>query len=141
MRISTGERVQPHILHALETTTQTPPLARFLAEVASARCGAFGPIGFGVAHDLPFHPRIRHGRVVLSAARWLLKPTDLPPARSGTVAWDHALSTWRDRWRVPSTVVLCESDLRLPLDLDDRRDRRLLRPFMLVVVAQPHQRG
>jgi thiopeptide-type bacteriocin biosynthesis protein len=127
VRISTGERVQPHILHALETTTQTPPLARFLAEVASARCGAFGPVGFGVAHDLPFHPRIRHGRVVLSAARWLLKPTDLPPARSGTAAWDHALSTWRDRWRVPSTVVLCESDLRLPLDLDDRRDRRLLR--------------
>ncbi|MPZ80270.1 MAG: lantibiotic dehydratase [Actinophytocola sp.] len=127
VRISTGERIQPHIPHALETSTQTPPLARFLAEVASARCGAFGPIGFGAAHDLPFHPRIRYGRVVLSAARWLLKPTDLPPARTGTTAWDDALSTWRDRWRVPSTVVLCESDLRLPLDLDDRRDRTLLR--------------
>jgi thiopeptide-type bacteriocin biosynthesis protein len=127
VRISTGERVQPHILHALEITTQTPPLARFLAEVASARCGAFGPVGFGVAHDLPFHPRIRHGRVVLSAARWLLKPTDLPPARSGTAAWDDALSRWCDQWRVPPTVVLCEADLRLPLDLDDRRDRTLLR--------------
>jgi lantibiotic biosynthesis protein len=127
VRISTGERIQPHIPHALETTTQTPPLARFLAEVASARCGAFGPFGFGVAHDLPFHPRIRHGRVVLSPARWLLKTTDLPPARRGIAPWDQALSTWRDRWRVPSTVVLREGELRLPLDLDDRRDRTLLR--------------
>jgi lantibiotic biosynthesis protein len=127
VRISTGERIQPHSLHALETSTQTPPLARFLAEVASARCGAFGPVGFGAGHDLPFLPRLRYGRVVLSAARWLLKPTDLVPARNGTAAWDQALSTWRDRWRVPSTVVLCESDLRLPLDLDDHRDRTLLR--------------
>jgi lantibiotic biosynthesis protein len=126
VRISTGERIQPHIPHALETTTQTPPLARFLAEVASARCGVFGPFGFGVAHDLPFLPRIRYGRVVLSPARWLLKATDLPAAHDGTAAWDHALSTWRDRWRVPSTVVLCEGELRLPLDLDDRRDRTLL---------------
>ncbi len=127
VRISTGERVLPHSLHALETTTQTPPLARFLAEVASARCGAFGSIGFGAAHDLPFHPRIRYGRVVLSAARWLVKPADLSPARDGTAAWDDALRTWCDRWRVPSIVVLCEADLRLPLDLDDRRDRALLR--------------
>ena len=34
VRVSTGERIQPHIPHALETATQTPPLARFLAEVA-----------------------------------------------------------------------------------------------------------
>jgi hypothetical protein len=127
VRISTGQRVQPHIPHALETTMQTPPLARFLAEVASARCGAFGPFGFGVAHDLPFHPRIRYGRLVLSPARWLLQVTDLPWARSGIAPWDHALSAWRDRWRVPSTVVLCEGELRLPLDLDDRCDRTLLR--------------
>ncbi|HEU0088408.1 MAG TPA: lantibiotic dehydratase [Pseudonocardiaceae bacterium] len=127
VRISTGERIQPHIPHALEATTQTPPLARFLAEVASARCGVFGPFGFGVAHDLPFLPRIRHGRVVLSPARWLLKANDLHPVDADTAAWDPALSTWRDRWRVPSTVVLCEGELRLPLDLDDCRDRTLLR--------------
>lgn len=127
VRISTGEHVQPHIPHALETTTQTPPLARFLAEVATARCGVFGPLGFGVAHDMPFLPRVRHGRVVLSAARWLLNAADLRPADSRAAAWDHALGAWRERWRVPSTVVLCESELRLPLDLDDSRDRSLLR--------------
>ncbi|WP_460399862.1 lantibiotic dehydratase [Actinophytocola sediminis] len=130
VRISTGELVQPHSLHALETTTQTPPLVRFLAEVASARCGAFGPIGFGAAHDLPFHPRIRYGRVVLSAARWLVKSTDLPSGPAATPLWDDALSTWCERWSVPSNVVLCESDLRLPINLGDRRDRTLLRTRM-----------
>lgn len=126
VRISTGQRIQPHIPHALETTTQTPPLARFLAEVASARRGVFGPFGFGVAHDLPFVPRLRHGRVVLSAARWQLTPTDLAPA-TDTASWEHALGVWRERWRVPSAVVLCEGELRLPLELDNRRDRTLLR--------------
>lgn len=126
VRISTGQRIQSYIPHALETTTQTPPLARFLAEVASARCGVFGPFGFGVAHDLPFVPRIRHGRVVLSAARWRLTPTDLAPA-TDTASWEHALHKWRQRWRVPPAVVLCEGELRLPLDLDDHHDRALLR--------------
>lgn len=126
VRISTGQRIQPHIPHALETSMQTPPLARFLAEVASARCGVYGPFGFGVAHDLPFLPRIRHGRTVLSAARWLVKSADLPPADDRS-AWERALSVWRDRWCVPSTVVLCEGELRLPLEMDDSRDRTLLR--------------
>ncbi|TDQ00650.1 lantibiotic dehydratase [Labedaea rhizosphaerae] len=128
VRLSTGQEIQPHIPHALEATTQTPPLARFLAEAASARCGAFGPPGFGAAHDLPFLPRLRHGRIVLAAARWLLTTSDLPPsAEHSLTTWDHALDDWRDRWHVPTTVLLCESDRRLPLDLTDHRDRALLR--------------
>lgn len=41
--------------------------------------------------------------------------------------WEQAISAWRARWHVPSDVVLCEGDLRLPLDLDDRLHRALLR--------------
>lgn len=125
--MSTGARIQPYALHALETSAQTPPLARFLAEVASARCGVYGPFDFGVARAMPFLPRVRCGRAVLAPARWLLNAADLPPAQSTTPAWEKALSAWRDRWRVPSAVVLCEGELRLPLDLDDRLHRVLLR--------------
>jgi class I lanthipeptide synthase len=57
------------VLHALEASVQTPPLARFLAEVASARCGIYGPFDFGAARTLPFLPRVRHGRAVLAPAR------------------------------------------------------------------------
>ncbi len=127
VRMSTGERIQPHVLHVLETSAQTPPLARFLAEVASARCGVYGPFDFGVARAMPFLPRVRCGRSVLAPARWLLNAADLPQAQSTTPTWEKALSGWRDRWRVPSAVVLCEGELRLPLDVDDRLDRVLLR--------------
>lgn len=127
VRMSTGEHIQPQVPHALEETVQTPPLARFLAEVTSARCGVYGPFDFGVARALPFLPRMRHGRAVLAPARWLLAADDLPAPGCAMPAWEQAISAWRARWHVPSDVVLCEGDLRLPLDLDDRLHRALLR--------------
>lgn len=42
-------------------------------------------------------------------------------------AWEKTLSAWRGRWRVPSAVVLCQGELRLPLDLDDPLHRALVR--------------
>ena len=68
----TGRRVVPVIPHALELTLLTPPLVRFIAEVASARTAALGPFDHGAARVLPYIPRIRYRRTVLSPARWLL---------------------------------------------------------------------
>jgi thiopeptide-type bacteriocin biosynthesis protein len=100
----------------------TAPLARFLAEVATARCGEYGPIDFGAASHLPHLPRVRLGRSVLSPARWLLTTNHLSPHD-----WDDSLTRWRERWHVPSTVLLCQADLRLPLDLHHQLHRELLR--------------
>ncbi|WP_158854376.1 lantibiotic dehydratase [Saccharothrix deserti] len=118
---STGRRVIPRIPHALDTAVQTPPLARFLAEVADARNAVFRGFDLGAARTLPYVPRIRYRRTVLSAARWILSGSDL----SG---WQKdSLRSWRQRWRVPARVVLCHGELRLPLDLDQELDRALLR--------------
>ncbi|MGH3915281.1 MAG: lantibiotic dehydratase [Pseudonocardiaceae bacterium] len=127
VRMSTGAQIQPYVLHALEASVQTPPLARFLADVAIARCGVYGAFDFGAARTLPFLPRVRHGRAVLSPARWRLDTADLAAPSSTAPTWEKTLSVWRDRWRVPSAVLLCQGELRLPLDLDDRLDRTLLR--------------
>lgn len=125
VQVSTGRRVVPHIPHALDTTVQSPPLARFLAEVADARTAVFGPFDVGAARTLPYLPRIRYRRTVLAAARWILAAGDLPaPAGPG---WDDELAEWRRRWRVPARVVACHGELRLPLNLDHRLDRALLR--------------
>ncbi len=121
---STGRRVVPRIPHALDTVLQSPPLARFLAEVADARSAVFGPFDLGAARTLPYVPRIRYRRTVLAAARWILTSTDLP-ASTGD-AWDAGLRSWRQRWRMPARVVLCEGELRLPLDLNQQLDRMLL---------------
>jgi thiopeptide-type bacteriocin biosynthesis protein len=129
VRRSTGQRITAHIPHALDVIVQTPPLARFLAEITDARSAAFGPFDLGAAgRTLPHTPRIRHGRTVLSPARWLITTSDLDP-ELGTDAeqWDKAVQRWRQRWRVPARVIACHEELRLPLDLDHAGDRALLR--------------
>ncbi|WP_344242571.1 lantibiotic dehydratase family protein [Actinocorallia libanotica] len=115
MQASTGRRIVPRIPHALELTVQTPPLARFLAEVADARTAAFSPFDVGAARNLTHIPRIRYRRTILSPARWVLEAADLPE-----------LETWRHRWRVPARIVANTGTLRLPLDLDQPLDRALL---------------
>lgn len=128
VRISTGQRVRPWVLHALETSTQTPPLARFLAELSSACCGFYGLVDFGAARDMPMLPRLRYGRTVLSPAQWRLPRTELLSAREDRAEWEAALGAWRDRWNIPTNVLLVEGgEQRLPLDLDNRHDRTLLR--------------
>ncbi len=122
---STGRRVVPRIAHALDTSVQTPVLARFLAEVADARSAMFGGFDLGAARVLPHVPRIRHGRTVLAVARWTLASADLPGGRADDRK-QEALRVWRQRWRVPARIVLCHGELRLPLDLDRPLDRQLL---------------
>ncbi|GAA3948289.1 lantibiotic dehydratase [Actinoplanes auranticolor] len=135
--VSTGQRVIAHIPHALDTTVQTPPLARFIAEVADARSAVFGPLDLGApARTLPYTPRIRYRRTVLAPARWLLTaddltnaphPADATAAHDGDQRWDEALGRWRQRWRIPARVIACHDELRLPVDLDQPLDRALLR--------------
>lgn len=121
---STGRRVAPRILHALDTTFHSPPLVRFIAEVAEARTAVFGPLDLGVARTLPHTPRIRYRRTVLMPARWILTAAELLARENG---WDAALDGWRRRWRVPARVVACHGGLHLPLDLDQPLERTLLR--------------
>ncbi|GAA2731485.1 lantibiotic dehydratase [Actinocorallia aurantiaca] len=115
VQASTGRRIVPRISHALELTVQTPPLARFLAEVADARTAAFSPFDVGAARNLTYIPRIRYRRTVLAPARWVLEAADLPE-----------LGEWLRRWRVPARIVASTGVLRLPLDLDQPLDRAML---------------
>lgn len=119
-------RVVPLIPHALEMTLLTPPLARFIAEVADARTARLCPLDLGAARTLPYVPRIRYRRIILSPARWLLAPGNLSPRPGEAGDRDARLSRWRDRWKVPARVVVYDGERRLPLDLDEALDRALL---------------
>ncbi len=124
---STGRRVELHIPHVLEAGIQTPPLARFLAEVSTVRCAVYCPFSFGAASRLPYLPRVRYRRTVLAPARWLLTATDLPARTAKMPQWEEALTAWRRRMRVPARVALVELEQRLPLDLTHPVHRYLLR--------------
>ncbi|MEU1900633.1 lantibiotic dehydratase [Nocardiopsis dassonvillei] len=127
LRISTGQRVEPHVPHALEAGSQTPPLARFISEIATARCAVYGPFDFGAATRMPYLPRVRYHRTILSPARWLLDAAHLPERRARAQEWDEAFDTWRNRWHVPDCVTMVEHDQRLTLDLTHPLHRYLLR--------------
>lgn len=127
VQLSTGRLIDVRVLHALEAGTQTPPLARFLAEVATGRYAAYKPFDFGAAARLPYLPRVRYRRTILTPARWLLAAGDLPGRKASAQQWDSAFDAWRERQRVPHRAAVIEHDQRLPLDLTHPVHRRLLR--------------
>ncbi|WKE70576.1 lantibiotic dehydratase [Streptomyces sp. WP-1] len=130
VQLSTGLRIDVRVLHALEGGTQTPPLARFLAEVANGRYAAYKPFDFGVASRLPFLPRVRYRRTILTSARWLLTAEDLPGRKAPRHEWEDAFTVWRDRLRLPMRVAVIEYDQRLPLDLSHPAHLRILRAHL-----------
>jgi thiopeptide-type bacteriocin biosynthesis protein len=128
--LSVGRRVEPVMLHALDLRAHTPPLARFLAEVGRAQAAVVTGFDWGAAAGLPFLPRVRYRRTVLSPARWLLGPADLPGRQAPWPEWEQAMTAWRFRRRLPGLVYLAEGDRRLPLDLDQAGHRALLRAHL-----------
>lgn len=128
VHMPTGRRVTTRTPHALEATIHTPPLARFLSEVSEARSAVYAPFNFGAARTLPYTPRIRYRRTVLAPARWLLDLAEFSTSRAAD--WDKRLQGWAEQWRVPDHVVLCDGELRLPLDLSEPINRTLLRTHL-----------
>ncbi|MEU6756260.1 lantibiotic dehydratase [Streptomyces sp. NPDC046685] len=121
-----GRRLEPVGMHALNLHGHhAPPLARFLSELSRSQNAQVTAFDWGTAaRSLPYLPRLRYGRTVLSPARWRLEPGEL--AATGS-AWDTAFAAWRERYRLPQHVYLTEGDRRLALDLDVDGHRALLR--------------
>jgi thiopeptide-type bacteriocin biosynthesis protein len=120
----TGQRVRVHYPHMVSSTL-APRVVSLLHQLAGDP--VVWPFSWGVAERLPFLPRLEHGRVVLSLARWRLGGQQLRPAdRQGFPA---AFQSFRDRWQLPDVVLLAEHDNRItvhlgcPADLEDIRQR------------------
>ncbi|MGH3834042.1 MAG: lantibiotic dehydratase, partial [Pseudonocardiaceae bacterium] len=148
--LATGRVLEAMVPTSLNYRTEahTPPLARFLAEIA--RSGAAQVTGFdwGTAAVLPFLPALRYGRTVLIPARWKLTAAELPSAAESAAQWSQRLHTWRRRWRVPARVLLAEGDQQLLLDLDKDVPLDLLRTHIdragravLIEAASPEDYG
>lgn len=125
-----GHRVGAVGMHALNLHTHTPPLARFLTELSRAQCAAVTQFDWGAARTMPFLPRVRYGRTILSPARWRLDPTELPAPARPWIDWENAFTQWRARRRLPLRVYLTEGDRLLALDLDQPGHRVLLRAHL-----------
>ncbi|MBV9143643.1 MAG: lantibiotic dehydratase [Pseudonocardiales bacterium] len=125
--LSQQRQLEPTVLHALDFRAQMPPIARFLCELVRAQAGAYTGFDWGAASRLPFLPRVRHGRTVLSPARWNLSASDLPAPGIPWPHWTEAIASWRRRCRLPAMASLCEGDRRIRLDFNVPAHLALLR--------------
>lgn len=114
-------------LNAVEPTRYTHPLVRFLTEATVALSIPCTPFDWGAAAELPFLPALRHGRTILSPARWRLMATDLASDDAEWTEWDESLAAWRNQVAAPSTVYVGDGDQRVRLNLAESSHRALLR--------------
>ncbi|TDB96902.1 lantibiotic dehydratase [Actinomadura sp. 7K534] len=119
--------VEPVVPHALDLRAHTPPIVRFLAEVSSAQTAVVTGFDWGAADRLPFLPRIRYRRTIVSPARWILDAAELPAEGVPWPQWRAAFHTWSTRRQLPQAVLLVQGDRRLNLDLADPGQLALLR--------------
>ncbi|MFA1550760.1 lantibiotic dehydratase [Actinomadura chokoriensis] len=131
--MSLGRLVEPVVPHALDLRAHTPPIVRFLAEISRAQTAVVTRFDWGSAGCLPFLPRIRYRRTILSPARWILDAADLPAEEVAWPQWEAAFQRWSTRRRLPHAVLLVQGDRRLPLNLDDRGQLALLRANLRAV--------
>ncbi|MFJ6382761.1 lantibiotic dehydratase [Kitasatospora sp. NPDC092039] len=137
-----GVRIEAAATHALNLRHHTPPLARLITELSHAQAAQVTRFDWGSLHALPFRPRLRHRRVILSPAIWRLTAAELPSGDASQRRWDEALTSWAERRRAPRHVMLAADSQGLPLDLDHPGHRALLRDHLrsaphAVLVEEP----
>ncbi|MGQ0774086.1 MAG: lantibiotic dehydratase [Pseudonocardiales bacterium] len=125
--LSRRRPVEPIVFSAVELTNHAHPLLRFLCEIATARTAACAPFSWGAASRLPFLPRIRYRRSILSPAMWTLAATDLAGSAAPWQDWVNRLAAWRTQFQVPASVYLGDGDRRIRLDLHEPSHLTVLR--------------
>lgn len=125
--LRTGEELVPLVFHANEMRSSAPTPIWLLFQLGLQRTPRWRMWDWGAAAaHLPFLPRIRYGRTVLSSARWLPDPELLNPDL-GWARWRAAADRWREVWEVPDRIEAGMGDWLLPLELDSDADLRVLR--------------
>jgi lantibiotic biosynthesis protein len=128
VRTSTGHVLEPQVFHALALDTLAPPLARFLVDLPRAFAASLYAFDWGnPARGLPYLPRVRVGRAVLTPARWVLTREDLEASAGSDAVRSSMLDAWRRRWACPQTVELRDIDRTLLLNLSEPVHVELLR--------------
>lgn len=124
--ISRGCWIEPVLLNAVELRVHTPALARFLNEVPRAQTAVVTRFDWGTAASLPYLPRLRRGRTIVSPATCRITATDLPHD-TDLHRWADRLAALREQRRIPARVLAVRGDQRLPLDLEEISHAALLR--------------
>ncbi|GAA3393319.1 lantibiotic dehydratase [Cryptosporangium minutisporangium] len=108
--------VEPQVINGLDLSKQAPPLVRFLTAIPRAGRVRWHEFDWGeAASGLPFLPRVRYRKAILSPARWRLTADEL--LAGSRPEQQAALDRWRSRWSCPHVVDLKDGSNTLRLDL------------------------
>ncbi len=112
-----GKEVIPRLSSA-HNFMRGPVVYRFLAHLQD-QDGRPGGWSWGPLTDLPYLPRVTHGKHVISKARWRIEASELKEslAESNDQPWD-AFQLLRERRGLPRLVMLVEGDNHLLVDMD-----------------------
>jgi thiopeptide-type bacteriocin biosynthesis protein len=101
---------------------QNLPIYRFLGALQSqGRLAAVAWNWGPVLNSLAYLPRLRYGKLILSAARWVLCEEELQRLTRGRTPSERfqAMTALRSARRLPRYVLLQDGDQRLPVDLQN----------------------
>lgn len=82
------------------------------------------------ASTMPYLPRVRYGRAVLSPATWNITPHDEAAKRADLGSWETTFQRWRQRWNCPDVVELHDGHRSLRLDLTTPAHLTVLRDHL-----------
>ncbi|OEV03895.1 hypothetical protein AN216_09630 [Streptomyces oceani] len=122
----TGREVDIRRPNMLNIATEAPNLARFLAGLGMSGLRPWAPWQWSRLDVLPYLPRVRRGRTILSPARWRPTPA-LRDAGLDERDWLRELDRWRESCAVPDRLRVSVLDQHLDLDLTAPVHRHVLR--------------
>ncbi len=118
--IRLGKRIILRESHLLNIPRATPPLGRLLSLLARDAQGGVAPFEWGNTHTLPFLPRLRCGKLIISKARWRFRRSIFEKALRGD------FKAFMHQWLIPAHVNLVYFDNKLPVNLTTEVGRDLV---------------
>ncbi|MFC9437654.1 lantibiotic dehydratase [Nocardia sp. NPDC057030] len=122
VHLPTGREIVPVLDNMISPMTQAPNVSRLLWEISLEGQRLWEPWTWAGLAELPFVPRVRHGRIVLAPAVWRMDVLTGVPERD----FGAAVRRWRREWRVPKRILAVQMDQRLLFDLTDPAHLELL---------------
>lgn len=115
-----GRRVLPRLSCSDNALLSGLPAYRFLMSVARAEGATSLSWDWGPLAQLTALPRVVHGRCLLALARWRLDAEVLAAIGARAAGRDTARDELRRSRRIPRWTMLCQRDLNMPIDWDNR---------------------
>lgn len=117
---SLGKEVIPRLTSAANYSFRALDLYKFLGSLQGQGLNQGLGWDWGALQSEPMLPRVCHGRLVLSRARWSVKADEVKGILESKGGERYkAVQAWREERGLPRFTLLADGDNELPVDLDN----------------------